>query len=170
MNYLDILLVIPLIIGAWRGFKKGFIIEFFTLLALLVGIYAGIHFSDFVANFLRDSFSMTSEYVPIIAFTVTFLGVGAGVYFAGKALERVISMVALSPINKLFGLIFGLIKILFLLSALLVITESYDEKGKFFPEKVREESLLYKPISKLSLVTIPALRYSRLFNQTNLEN
>jgi len=52
MNYLDIILVLPLIIGAWRGFKKGFIIELFTLLALLVGLYAGIHFSDFVAGLL----------------------------------------------------------------------------------------------------------------------
>lgn len=170
MNYLDILLAIPLIIGAWRGFKKGFIIEFFTLLALLVGIYAGIHFSDFVADFLHDNFGMTSDYVPVIAFTITFLGVGAGVYFAGKALERVISMVALSPVNKMLGLFFGLLKMLFLLSALLVITESYDEKGNFLPENLKSESLLYQPISKLSLVTIPALRYSRLFNQANSEN
>ena len=130
-----------------------------------MGIYTGIHFSDFVANFLHDSFGMTSEYVPVIAFTITFLGVGAGVYFAGKALERVVSMVALSPINKLFGLIFGLTKMLFLLSALLVIIESYDEKDEFLPDDLKEESLLYRPISKLSLVTIPALKYSRLFNQ-----
>ena len=81
MNYLDILLVLPLIIGAWRGFKKGLIIELFTLLALLVGIYAGIHFSDFVAGILKNNLGMTSEYVPVIAFTITFLGVGAGVYF-----------------------------------------------------------------------------------------
>jgi len=163
MNYLDILLFIPLIIGAWRGFKKGFIIELFTFLALLVGIYAGIHFSDFVANMLRNGLSLTSDYVPVIAFTLTFLVVGAGVYFAGKMLERVIKVVALSAVNKFFGLLFGLLKMLFFASAVLVIIESFDEKGQFFPQELKDSSLLYHPVKKVSLTAIPALKYSHLF-------
>jgi membrane protein required for colicin V production len=163
MNYLDILLVIPLIIGAWRGFKKGLIIELFTLLALLVGIYAGIHFSDFVAGLLRDYLGMTSEYVPVIAFTVTFLGVGAAVYFAGKMLERAISVVALTPVNKMLGLFFGLVKMLFFVSASLVILESYDEKGDFIPEDLKDSSLLYTPVCNVSLTLIPPLKHSDLF-------
>ena len=163
MNYLDILLIIPLIIGAWRGFKKGLIIELFTLLALLVGIYAGIHFSDFVAGILKNNLGMTSEYLPVIAFTITFLGVGAGVYFLGKMLEGAVSMVALSPVNKMLGLLFGTLKMLFFTSALLVILESYDEKGEFIPEQQKEESLLYQPMTQVSLTCIPALKHSGLF-------
>lgn len=167
MNYLDIILVLPILIGAWRGFKKGFIIEFFTLLALLVGLYAGIHFSDFVADLLRDHLGMTSEYVPVIAFTLVFLGIGAMVYFCGKALERVISAVALTPLNKAAGMIFGILKMLFFTSAALVILESYDEKGEFLPEKIKSESLLYHPVKNVSLSTIPALGHSRLFIQAS---
>lgn len=166
MNYLDIILVIPLIIGAWRGFKKGFIIEIFTLLALLVGLYAGIHFSDFLSGLLRDHLGMTSEYVPIIAFTLIFLGVGAMVYFAGKLLERAISVVALTPLNKFAGLAFGLIKMLFFTSAALVILESYDEKNEFLPDDLKSKSLLYHPVKNVSLTTIPALRHSDLFIRT----
>lgn len=166
MNYLDILLVIPLIIGAWRGFKKGLIIELFTLLALLVGIYAGIHFSDFVAGLMKDNMGMTSDYVPVIAFTITFLGVGAAVYFAGKMLEKAISVVALSPVNKMLGLLFGLIKMLFFMSAALVILESYDEKGDFIPSDLKANSLLYNPVKQVSLTAIPPLRYSDLFIRT----
>mgnify|MGYP000562854965 CR=1 FL=1 len=122
MNYLDILLVLPLIYGGWRGFKKGFIIELFTLLALLVGIYAGIHFSDYVSNALSEQ-GVTTKYLPVIAFTITFLGVGAMVFFGGKALERVIKLVALSPLNKIAGLIFGALKMLYLAGGLLMIIE-----------------------------------------------
>ena len=163
MNYLDILLVIPIIIGAWRGFKKGLIIELFTLLALLVGIYAGIHFSDFMAGLLREHLGMTSEYVPVIAFTITFLGVGAAVYFAGKMLEKAVSVVALTPLNKGLGMFFGITKMLFFTSATLVILESYDEKGDFFPEDLKESSLLYHPVKNVSLALIPPLKYSGLF-------
>lgn len=166
MNYLDIVLVLPLIIGGWRGFKKGFIIEIFTLLALLVGLYAGIHFSDFIAGILRKNVGMTSDYVPIVAFTLVFLGVGAMVYFAGKLLERAVTAVALSPLNKFAGLVFGLVKMLFFTSAALVILESYDEKGNFLPAHLKEESLLYHPVKNVSLTAIPALKYSDLFIST----
>lgn len=166
MNYLDIILILPLLFGAWRGFKKGLIIEFFTLLALLVGLYAGIHFSDFLSSWLRESFGFNSTYLPVIAFTIIFLGVGAMVFFAGKALEKVISVVALTPLNKIAGLIFGVAKILFFLSAALVILESYDEKNAFFPEKLKEDSLLYHPVKSVALTTIPPLRHSDLFIQT----
>lgn len=163
MNYLDILLLIPIIIGAWRGFKKGFVIEIFTLLALLVGIYAGIHFSDYMAEILKEHVGITTEYLPAIAFTVTFLLVGAMVYFAGKMIEKGLKLVALGTLNKFAGLFFGVIKMLFILSASLVILESYDEKNQFIPGDFKTESLLYEPVKNTSLKTIPALRYSDLF-------
>lgn len=163
MNYLDILLIIPIIIGAWRGFKKGFIIEIFTLLALLVGIYAGIHFSDFMASVLREHIGLTSEYLPAISFTITFLLVGAMVYFAGKMIEKALKLVALGTLNKFAGLFFGVVKMLFFVSAALVILESYDEKGQFIPDDLKTNSLLYTPVKGVSLNAIPALKYSDLF-------
>lgn len=163
MNYLDILLFIPLVIGAWRGFKKGFVIELFTLLALLVGIYAGIHFSDFMSNILREHVGLNSKYLPAIAFTITFLGVGAMVFFGGKMIEKLIKVVALSPVNKVAGLVFGLLKMLYITSALLVILESIDEKNDFIPEDLKNTSLLYQPVKSTSLNTIPALKHSSLF-------
>ena len=167
MNYLDFLIIIPLLIGAWRGFKKGFVIELFTLLALLVGIYCGIHFSEFMSGFLKDSLGMTSKYLPAISFTLTFLLVGAMVYFGGKMIEKALKLVALGMVNKIAGLVFGITKYLFFVSAIIVIFESYDEHGDFIPEDLKNESLLYKPIKNTSLSAIPALRYSSLFNKLN---
>jgi membrane protein required for colicin V production len=80
MNFIDIIICIPLIYAAYKGFKHGLIIEVFTLLALFVGLYVGIHFSDFVANFLKETLEWESVYLPIISFTLVFLAVGAMVY------------------------------------------------------------------------------------------
>lgn len=163
MNGVDIIIILPIIFLGWRGFKKGLIIEVFTLLALLVGIYIGINFSDFVAQALRDSMGMTSEYVPVIAFTITFLGVGAMVYFAGVMLEKAINLAALKMVNKMLGMFLGIVKALYLLSVIIVILEAYDEKSSFIPDTSKKGSLLYQPIQHISLQTIPALRYSDLF-------
>ncbi len=163
MNSIDILLIIPLIYGAWKGFKHGLIIEVFTLLALFVGIYVGIHFSDFTARLLREYVGLNSKYLPIIAFTITFLAVGAMVFFLGKTIEKLIKITALTPLNKFAGVFFSLLKYVYMLSTLLVIVESYDEKLAFFPAKVKQDSLLYSPILKVSTTTIPSLKESAIF-------
>ena len=168
MVFVDILLIIPLIYAAYKGFKHGIIIEVFTLLALFVGIYAGIHFSDFTAKWLRESFSWESDYLPVIAFTVTFLAVGAMVYFAGKMIEQVAKVTSLTPANKFFGIVFALLKMTYFLSVFLVLLQSYDDKGHFIPQEMKDESLLYTPISKVSTTLTPALQQSTIFLKNKL--
>lgn len=170
MNFIDILILVPLIYGAWRGFKKGLIIEVFTLLALLVGIYAGIHFSDWTSDRIEEYFEMEANYLPVVAFSLTFLAVGAMVYFAGKMLEQMIKVVNLSPINKIFGAIFGIIKMLYTLSILLILLETYDERGDFIPEEVKDNSMLYRPVKLTAAATIPAIEESSIWLKNNMSN
>lgn len=163
MNFIDVLLLVPLIYAAYKGFKHGLIIEVFTLLALFVGLYAGIHFSDFIALKLKDVFGWDSPYAPTICFTLIFLGIGAMVYFAGVMIQRMVRVVNLSPIDKFFGVFFGVLKMLYILSIILVLVESYDEKGNFFPEEKKEGSLLYRPVKAISTTTVPGISSSTIF-------
>lgn len=165
MNIIDLLILIPLGYAAWKGFQHGIIMELFTLLALLVGIYAGIHFSDMTATWLRDSLGFQSEYLSPIAFTITFLGIGAMVYFAGKVVEQMVKVTNLTPVNKVFGIVFALLKMTYFISVFLVLIESYDEKSNFFPKEKKAESVLYQPMLGVSTTTIPALKESTLFLQ-----
>ena len=168
MNFIDIIIIVPLGYAAWQGFKKGFIIELFTLLALLVGIYAGIHFSDWTAQFIRDSFDVEGKYIPVVAFSLTFLAVGAMVYFAGKMLEKMIQVVNLSPVNKILGIVFSLLKMLYTLSIGIILLETYDERGEFIPEDVKTESLLYEPVKVIASATIPAIEESTIWLKNNV--
>ncbi len=168
MVFVDILIFIPLIYAAWKGFQHGFIIEVFTLLALFVGIYAGIHFSDYTAKWLRETFEWESDYLPAIAFTFTFLGIGAMVYFAGKMIEQVARVTNLSPANKFFGVLFAVLKMAYFISVFFVLLESYDDKGHFIPQKMKEESMLYIPVSKMSTTLTPALEESTIFLKNKL--
>lgn len=169
MNFIDVLIIVPLIYAGYKGFKHGFVIEVFTLLALFVGLYAGIHFSDFLAAFLKKSFGWDSEYLPIISFTLIFLAVGAMVFFAGKTIEQLIRVVNLTPLNKFFGVFFGVMKMLYIVSVVLVIAESYDEKGDFFSDEKKDSSLLYHPVIKVSTTTIPGMDESTIFLKNALK-
>ena len=156
-------LLVPLAYGAWRGFKKGLIIEVFTLLAIVVGIYMAVRFSDLVSNKITSKVGEEYSSTPAISFTIIFLAVGAMIYFGGLALEKVIKAVNLSIVNRMLGLIFGTIKALYLLSILLVTYQSYDPSGKLISDESRSNSLLYNPIKNTSIKTIPFLSHSRLY-------
>jgi membrane protein required for colicin V production len=156
--------------GGWNGFKKGFVIELFTFLALFIGLYAGVHFSDFATRIITEDFGSESEYVPVIAFTITFLAVGAMVYFGGKAIEKVVKIVQLSLANKIAGLVLGVFKIAFFIGGLILITESMDQRKNVIDHKTKSGSLLYYPIKSMTVTTIPAFEESTMFIKKSLED
>ncbi|MGB0933460.1 MAG: CvpA family protein [Lishizhenia sp.] len=170
MNFVDIMLLVPILWGAWKGFKKGLIIELFTLLALLVGIYAAINFSDFTAEKISGNFTMEDKYLPVVAFTITFLVVGALIYFAGKMIEKMVQIVNLSTVNKLLGLFLGALKMVYTLSVLIILVETYDERGAFIPTDIKKESFMYTPTKNIALYTIPAVEESRIWLKNNMQN
>ena len=87
MNYIDIIIAIPLAWGFIRGFRKGFIIEIASLISLIIGIWAGIYFSDFVSTFLIYKIGWNSNYLPVISFLIFFIGIVIGVFIIAKMIE-----------------------------------------------------------------------------------
>jgi len=168
MNFLDIILIIPIIIGAWRGYKKGIIIEFFTLLAFFAGIYGAFHFSDYITEIFQEKLDLQGKYLPIVSFVFTFLLFGALVYFAGIMLEKAVKTMKLSPLNKFAGICFGILKMLFLSGIIVIVLESINEKNDMFSEETKDNSLLYKPLKKMTFTTLPFVKESKLFDDKTL--
>ena len=170
MNFIDLLILVPLLLAAWKGFKRGFIIEIFIVLALLVGIYCGIHFSDYTSDLIKEKLNVSSIYLPLISFALTFTVIAVGIYFIGKMLEKVIKIAQLSLLNKLGGVFFSVVKTLYFMSTLFLLIASVQEKTEIIPTATLNESLLYTPVSKLSLATIPYLKESKLFITENFKS
>jgi membrane protein required for colicin V production len=78
-------------------------------------------------------------------------------------------VVNLTPLNKFFGVFFGVLKMLYIVSVVLVIAESYDEKGDFFSDEKKDSSLLYHPVIKVSTTTIPGMDESTIFLKNALK-
>lgn len=162
MNLLDGIILVPVLYGAWIGFKKGFVIEVCTLLALVLGVWGGIHFSDYISDQIASAFSKDFKYLPVIAFTLTFMIVAGSVYMLGKLIEKSINLIALKPINKIAGLGFGSLKYLFLMAVCLVLLEAYDGRTDIIDDETKKESLLYSTVQDVALVSVPALEQSKL--------
>jgi membrane protein required for colicin V production len=164
MEIIDLIILIPLIYGTWKGFKKGFIMELFTILALLVGLYAAFHFSDKITEMIVGKTHEKPGYLPAISFLLLFLAVGAMVYFGGKALEQVLKIAQLSFLNKGIGALIGILKWGYLIGCIFVFIQSIDTNERFITKKNKENAILYPAVTGLVSITIPGVTKTRIFD------
>jgi membrane protein required for colicin V production len=162
MNYIDIILCIPLVWGLYKGFTKGLIVELASIVAFGLGVYGGIHLSDYVANKIAKGFNWTSPYLPILSFAITFLAIIILVYFVAKLVQRLAEGMALGIFNKIGGAVFGILKFALIMSVIIYMINAVEKSYPLVSFKTKEESLLYKPIGKIAPILIPTLNKSNL--------
>ena len=168
MNYLDILLAIPLIWAVYKGFTKGLIFSVASLLALILGIYGSIHFSFITEGYVRAWFHTSDKYLAFLSFTITFVIIVVIVHLVAWAIDRLVKAVALGIVNRLAGVIFNLVKMAFILSVILSLLNYLNSFSHFLPEETQQESLLYEPISRFAPSIFPYLKFDEI--KKKLEN
>jgi membrane protein required for colicin V production len=157
MNWLDAIIVVILILSLVTGFINGLVKEVASLAALILGIWGAIRFSTFTAEKLYDYFDMTGRYVGVIAFLITFGIIVVIIHFIGILADKVVSAASLGFINRILGIVFGLIKSMLIMSVFFVVLNAIDARRPFLPKKTIEESKFYNPISDIAPAIFPII-------------
>lgn len=158
MNTLDYFILIPLVYFAYRGFIKGFIITLAMFAGWLLGLYAAIHFSEYSVTLLKDQLQMQSDNIRLIAYIFTFIIVLVLVYLLGHFLTGVVKTTGLGIVNRIAGLLLGIVKGMLIISVLIVLFGKIDPKSFLIPDKTKKESLLYKPVSSIAETLFPIVK------------
>lgn len=158
MNYFDIIIVIPLIWGAYKGFKKGIIIEVASFIALGFGIWGGMKFSSISAKYLSNAFDIAENIMPLVSFAVTFIAIVIVVFTLAKMLQKIVSMVALGFVNKAAGALFGMLKFGLIMSVIVNFSNVVNEQIQFIEPEMKNNSILYEPIGKVAQIIVPGLK------------
>ena len=145
MNYVDVLILIPLVYGAFRGFHQGLLMEMSTLFALILGVFLSLKYAADVEVVLRDFVVLPESYSYYVAFALTFLLVIIVINLLGKLLTRLVDLVSLGIFNKVFGILLGIVKGALVVCVVLFMVNMLDRKYDFIPAKTKSESLLYSP-------------------------
>lgn len=146
MSKIDIILIIPLLWGAFMGFRKGLILELASLVGLILGIYGAIKLSGFTAEKLTEYFNVTTEWLGLISFLITFIGIVFAVFLFAKILDKTLKLVALGFVNRLLGLLFGVLKYALIVSTLLYFFENINKKFSLTEDDFMAESILWEPM------------------------
>jgi membrane protein required for colicin V production len=156
LNYLDIIIAIPLLWGAYKGFTRGLIFEIAMIIGLILGIYVAFKFSEAFELLLKKYLDVSAS-LPYISFIIIFILVILLMVFLAKIFEKILKIADLNAFNKVAGAVFGLLKFTLIVSIVLTLFKPVDAKLSLLKKKVKEESVLYEPVSGASHYIFPAL-------------
>lgn len=140
MNTLDLVLLAPLIYGAYNGFKKGFILEIISVLAFIIAIIGSFGLLHWGVDILSQHFDISGKLLPYVSFILIFIGIVIAVNLIGKLLKKIVDFTLLGPVDKMAGAIVSFLKWAFGLSIIVWLTDSF---GLTLLEDWKQDSLLY---------------------------
>ena len=143
-------------LGGIMGFRKGLIAQVSMFVALLLGIWAAIHLSQFTGRYLTVWFNLQGDNAFLASFIVTFALVVLLVYFVGKLAARMLKVVLLGWVDKLAGLLFGILKMALLISVVLVLLLRSGVSERIFSEEQRT-AIFYRNLEKFAPAIYPSL-------------
>lgn len=157
MSIIDVIIILPIIWGIYKGFTKGLIKEVATLLALVIGVYGAMSLYGYTSGLIETQIQTSQKYLPIIAFALTFIAIVIGIHLLAKLLDKLVKAVALGIPNRIAGAVFGGIKFFLIIAAILVIIDKIDYETQFLEKETKDKSVLYQPSLDLLYSISPAI-------------
>tara|TARA_B100001250_G_C19665638_1_gene729126 strand:+ start:52 stop:600 length:549 start_codon:yes stop_codon:yes gene_type:complete len=166
MNYLDIIIAIPLIYGFVKGFENGLIKEITGIIGIFFGLYIAIHFSPYLYPKATNFFGDQKQFIPIISFTTLFVVSFITIKVLGYVIDKFSRVLALGFLSRLLGAVFGALKIIVILSFLTLLINRYE----IIQTKIKKESKLIIPLEFVAKIIIPEInRHKEVFLEKTKE-
>ncbi len=156
LSVFDIIIFAYLILGIYRGFKNGYLVQSMSLFAFFIGLL----FIVFLVKKMIFRSSGTPDLAHLIIFTLLFALVVVASELVGFFIKKVTSGLPSVPfIGKIMGGTFGLARHLFIASVVMIILFRLDANYDILPNRERIGSKLAKPVSKFAPLFVPFLRF-----------
>lgn len=158
MNFLDALIIAPLLWGAYKGFQKGLIFEIAMILGLIIGVYLGFKFSGLIYKLLQEVIPDEGQLLNYLSFFIVFGAILLIFIFYARLMEAVLKITSLNLFNKIAGALFGLLKFALAISVIFWLIKPMQNSVNIIPEKARKESMLYEYVLKIASSISPAVK------------
>ena len=162
MIWLDIVFLVPLLWGAYSGFKKGLIAQLLGLTSLFAGVWLGVNYQEMVSPFLIEK--VQEKYLSISCFIVLFFSVIILGAITTKIMEKFANFIQLKLINKLVGLILGVLKISSFLVIAVSIIQTWDSQSIMIDQSTKENSLFFPVFNNIGNSILPNLNHNNLLD------
>lgn len=147
MSKADLVIGIILAVGVFLGYRRGFLMELFFLVALVAGVLLGFKLMGWGVELLAKKFNADTTVLPYLSFLLIFLLVLILVLFIGNRIKKSMDKTFLGRVDAVAGALLGLLKYAFSISILIWIVESF--KLELVTEWTRD-SILYPLVAQVA--------------------
>ena len=142
-NWLDIIILLPLLIGLVRGLMKGLITEIIAIAAVVLGFIGAKLWGPGFSAWIVSQFTWPQAVCDAVAYALLFLGISIALHFVGRMISKLLSAISLGWINRLFGAAFGVAKWTLIVLAIVFCVNKLDGQFHFMKPELKSGSLLY---------------------------
>ena len=151
MNWLDVILVLPLIVGLVRGLMHGLISEIIAIVVVVLGVVGAKLWAAPFSAFLLAQFAWPHGVCDVVAYTLLFLAIAIVLSILAKWIYKLIRAIHLGWANRILGGAFGLAKYgLFVLVAVFIMDRTNDSLHYLDDAPVVKTSVVYPQMVKLT--------------------
>jgi membrane protein required for colicin V production len=131
LNTFDIIIILIVGYCVIRGVFRGIIKEASSIIGVLAGLYAAYTYYPTLSNNLAHFKNMFSSagVMNIVSFLVIFFVVFMSVSALGILIKMMLKIIFLSWVDRLFGALFGMIKGVMIVSAILLVLTTFLSSG-----------------------------------------
>lgn len=152
----DIVIVGLSVIAFVRGFRRGLIGELAGLVALALGVYGAARFSPVTEGLISPY--LAGHPTRLVAFGLTLLVIVVAVYLVSSLLTRVARAASLSLPNRAFGGVFGVAKVLLMVSCVVGLgNRLWPGEGGLVTEAQKDEMVTYRFVESFAGYAFPYL-------------
>ncbi len=168
MNYIDIIIVLAIAIGAIYGVIRGLICQLGSLSGFILGIILSRVFGEELSSTLVSQFDMPQSVGDVVAHILIFVVVYIACVLLVKLIHKLVRWVAMGWIDRLAGMLFGAVKWVFALSLLFNLILLVDLPGKLLPKEDLASSKYYEFTLRFA-PTAFSIAQERWFDETKGE-
>jgi membrane protein required for colicin V production len=158
MNFIDLIILIFCILSAIKGFSQGLVIGLASLAGLVLGILISLRYAGELAGYLEQISGSQSKLLLVASYVICFALIVLFVNLIGKSIEKVVEIAALGIVNRLAGAAFGVLKALFVFSAIIYLFKIADPENHFIKPETSQKSFLYRHLEFILPSTLPFLK------------
>ncbi len=103
---IDIIFFILMLSAIYKGYTRGFIVSVVSFFAVVIGLAAALKLSAIVANWLRQSTYISSQWLPFLSFIIVMIGVIFLLRLMANVLQKSVEFLLMGWANKIGGMLF----------------------------------------------------------------
>lgn len=150
MSWLDIIIVLPLLIGLVRGLMRGLIVELTAIVAIVIGFFGTKLWGAAFSVWLLQQFAWPEAVCIVVAYAILFLGITISLNIIARLITKLFKIAKIGWMNRLLGGLFGTAKWAVIVLLVVLCVHRLDDQFHFFQQELKQKSIVYNYTTPLS--------------------